>query len=631
MPRGRLYLFIAGILLLMVTAPARAELPMAPPNDNFANAAAIGSVPFTTSADLTTASPEEGEPACFVTALKTIWYSITLPERSDAEFRVSAGGVAGAAVSVYSGSSVGALTTVAGCSTHSVRVSLQPGRTYYVQVAKHAYDYGRVTLSVKPLTGLAGRVTDEHNAPLDNICVEATKVPEDVDPGDVDYGYAETDAAGGYRILGITPGRYRVAFYDCRPRPQYLYEFYNDKHVWEDADLVTVVEDRLTYDVDASLAQAAAITGTITGEDDGPTAGVCVNAVDADTGTPTGWASVAPDGTYRVYVAGGRHKLRFGCNNYYVDEWYDDRPDFESATAITTVTGQETTGVDAVLGVRPIPANDGFANATTIGSLPFDTTVDLRRASTEENEPLPCGTSMNASVWFTYTASRTGSVIMNTYDSGVQPVLGVYTGESLQMLKNVACNHTNARGSKQIAFAATQGVTYYVQVAGSFVWDDMRLSVDEVAGTTPVELNAPTPCLALCPYWEGTPGETAAELEATCAAEPASPGGSWDDVRVTVPETVTAPDGHTGAPTHLTFMLAPDVDHDGWICAADGEERFVASAANTTSDMCAVGPIGCKEQATIPVTPGETLVLRVYNWSDPNADPMASYGFKVAR
>jgi hypothetical protein len=49
------------------------------------------------------------------------------------------------------------------------------------------------------------------------------------------------------------------------------------------------------------------------------------------------------------------------------------------------------------------PANDNFANATTVSSLPFSDSQDLSTATTESGEPLQCGTRQT--VWYQFTPS----------------------------------------------------------------------------------------------------------------------------------------------------------------------------------------------------------------------------------
>ena len=58
------------------------------------------------------------------------------------------------------------------------------------------------------------------------------------------------------------------------------------------------------------------------------------------------------------------------------------------------------------------PANDDFANATPIGSLPFQQSVDTSAATRQAGEPGPSCASgtLSGTVWYAYTPAASGSV-----------------------------------------------------------------------------------------------------------------------------------------------------------------------------------------------------------------------------
>ena len=100
-----------------------------PPNDNFADAKAFTSVPFSDSPDLTAATIEPGEPmACGGSFSQSVWYSFTPT--------VSGGyggdpGVSG--VAVYTGTSLGDLSNVACSQWWGLAFHADAGKTYYLQ------------------------------------------------------------------------------------------------------------------------------------------------------------------------------------------------------------------------------------------------------------------------------------------------------------------------------------------------------------------------------------------------------------------------------------------------------------------------------------------------------------------
>jgi PKD repeat protein len=143
-----------------------------------------------------------------------------------------------------------------------------------------------------------------------------------------------------------------------------------------------------------------------------------------------------------------------------------DRPRFR-ATAGTTYYIQVgaynpsgTGTLQLTLSQVPAPANDDFADATPIGSLPFSDTVDLSVATTQPGEPSPSCIGLQNTAWYAFTPTTTQSVTARTDQSGTG--LGVYTGTSLADLTEVGCR---ARPEFEVVtFRAQANTTYYFQV-----------------------------------------------------------------------------------------------------------------------------------------------------------------------
>ena len=144
---------------------------------------------------------------------------------------------------------------------------------------------------------ITGTVTDGANL-LPNIYVTAYRY------NDI-YGYwdwvsdATTNASGVYDISGLAAGTYRIMFQDSSDT--YLGECYNDSPTLGNADDVAVTDGSTTSGIDAVLALAGHITGTVT---DG------VNAlpgiyIDVSIYTGGGWhdfngATTDASGTYDI-------------------------------------------------------------------------------------------------------------------------------------------------------------------------------------------------------------------------------------------------------------------------------------------------------------------------------------------
>jgi protocatechuate 3,4-dioxygenase beta subunit len=83
------------------------------------------------------------------------------------------------------------------------------------------------------------------------------------------------------------------------------------------------------------------ISGTVTNADGDPLEGICVDAWGAGV-----WAiETDADGEYSSSVSPGTYKIEFSvCNGgNYVDEWFDDQPDRNTATPVAISTGQTFT------------------------------------------------------------------------------------------------------------------------------------------------------------------------------------------------------------------------------------------------------------------------------------------------
>jgi PKD domain-containing protein len=127
------------------------------------------------------------------------------------------------------------------------------------------------------------------------------------------------------------------------------------------------------------------------------------------------------------------------------------------------------------------PANDNFADATIIESLPFHDSLDSTKATLELNEPNFCGsTPQTQSVWYSFTpsadivltADMTGSSFGDanlTIFKAVEPGFG-----GLNFLM-IAC------GGGPVTFHAQAGTTYYLQAGSSSSGGgDLHLNLVEV-------------------------------------------------------------------------------------------------------------------------------------------------------
>lgn len=115
------------------------------------------------------------------------------------------------------------------------------------------------------------------------------------------------------------------------------------------------------------------------------------------------------------------------------------------------------------------PANDDFARAEVLAVGPYLAPGDLRYTSRELNEPKIAASSRGRTVWYRYTATATGRMVVAVskayYKAPFQ--LAVYSGTALTNLKRLGAvqvvgSDTDYSGA--VGFNAAKGTTYYVQV-----------------------------------------------------------------------------------------------------------------------------------------------------------------------
>lgn len=116
------------------------------------------------------------------------------------------------------------------------------------------------------------------------------------------------------------------------------------------------------------------------------------------------------------------------------------------------------------------PANDDFSNAKLIDTTPFDETVTFNQAtSKEQGEPLCADNGTPArTVWYSFTPAINGAASVSIPWAEFSPMLGVYTGTSLNNLTQIGCQFYTG---STFSFHIDAGTTYYIQVAKLNPWE----------------------------------------------------------------------------------------------------------------------------------------------------------------
>lgn len=122
--------------------------------------------------------------------------------------------------------------------------------------------------------------------------------------------------------------------------------------------------------------------------------------------------------------------------------------------------GGATGFVNFNLTLIPGPANDNFADATSVTGLPFDQEIDITGATREPNEPLSCCDFAYGSVWYTFHTDREQLLSVFAYGPFFKEI-GIYTGNTLSGLTKI----TSSAWSDVATFKALTNTTYYLQVS----------------------------------------------------------------------------------------------------------------------------------------------------------------------
>jgi 5-hydroxyisourate hydrolase-like protein (transthyretin family) len=213
---------------------------------------------------------------------------------------------------------------------------------------------------------LGGVVTDAEGQPLEDVLVEMRRFIGD-DP--YYFGATITNAEGRWRHRGLEPGAtYYVQFsdpisFETGEGGDYVGEFWDDEPTVYEADPLVLDAGEVRSDIDAQLADAGHITGTVT-RPDGITP-IPFITVEVTRQAGDGWEVVDPDaffstdedGTFDVGgLPTGTYRVQFRdeFEGIWQDEWYDDAT-AEAPTVVTVTGGATVVGIDASLARTSTP------------------------------------------------------------------------------------------------------------------------------------------------------------------------------------------------------------------------------------------------------------------------------------
>ena len=129
-----------------------------------------------------------------------------------------------------------------------------------------------------------------------------------------------------------------------------------------------------------------------------------------------------------------------------------------------------TGSIALALNKSPQPANDDFANAAVLTEYANEQAAVQQTnagASKETGEPNHAGDAGGHSVWWSWTAPRSGLVYFYACGPAVGTVLAVYTGDSVGALSEVASAPADIHCGSDLRFRASAGQTYHIAVDGA--------------------------------------------------------------------------------------------------------------------------------------------------------------------
>ena len=521
-------------------------------NDALASARVLIGSTGTTSIANAGATKEIGEPDhAGIAGGTSVWYRWTAPWSGTITLDTS-GSEIDTLLGVYTGSSVAALTAVIGNDDHagatSSRVSfaVSAGSVYSIAVDGKAGATGLLTLnwSIPPandhlaaaaaISGLDGTA----NGVTDAATKQAGEPNHGANPGGASVWYRWTAPATGTAIVSTAGSTFDtlLGVYTGTSVGALTAKAGND----DDGALTT---SRVSFAVTAGSTYLIAVdgkagaSGSVTlgwrippANDDFAAATAISGSMGTigstnvragvESGEPThagpGGASVwyrwtAPRaGRVTIDTAGSEIDTLLGIytgsavDNLALRAFDDDDGELKtsrvsfgaSAGTVYSIVIDGRAGVTGALKLswQMAPVNDPFAFATAIAGTSGSLTATNLAASSQADEPVHAGVVGDVSLWYRWTAPRSGAVTIDTAGSAIDTVLAAYTGTALAALTSVASNNDDGPlKTSRVTFMATEGTAYSIAIDGALgatgsvklAWA-MAPANDPFAGATPI-------------------------------------------------------------------------------------------------------------------------------------------------
>lgn len=132
------------------------------------------------------------------------------------------------------------------------------------------------------------------------------------------------------------------------------------------------------------------------------------------------------------------------------------------------VAGKNSATGLTLLNVGTTPANDAFAQPVVLTGESARVTATNLHSSREAGEPLILGFSGGNSLWYRWTAPKTGRFQVAAVSNDFDPLLAVYTGSAVNALTTISASDNTGSDNAQTAALctvdATAGATYLITI-----------------------------------------------------------------------------------------------------------------------------------------------------------------------
>ncbi|MBI5770408.1 MAG: immunoglobulin domain-containing protein [Verrucomicrobia bacterium] len=457
----------------------------APANDSFANAASLAGGTASATGSNIGASFETGEPdhsgfgeTGHNHGGYSVWWQWTAPAAGVAEFTVTPSGTGfEPLMSVYTGSSVDALTRLGAAQLNKVAFYAVSGTTYRIAVDGYFGATGNFSLAVAAGTAVPLQITVQ---PMNQSVPPGTNAlfhlfTQGTGPISYQWKKGTTALVNGANISGTTSNMLVISSAQPADAGSYTCVVSNPVDTITSVVVTLTVADPVigyppqsqtvaagaTVNFYVSASGTAPLTyqwkkGTTALTNGGNIAGATTNNLTLTN------VQAADAGDYTVVVTNGA-----------------------SATATSPIaTLTVTAGATA-------PANDNFANAQVVTGTSGTTTGTNVGATGETGEPAHYNSSGTASsVWYKWTAPQSGTMVFDTIGSNFDTVMAAYSGTALASLTQLAQDDEGGgSATSKVTFNVTAGVDYYIAVGS---WGSTRGSITlnwQMGGLAPANDN----------------------------------------------------------------------------------------------------------------------------------------------